>query len=192
MEKEILSLPNIKQDFKVVLGMQCAHITEWRLSYIIPITIVSVILGTFFKNLWIALAIFSVAAYHIVRYVMQYREYLAKKKAVKNAVNRADICISIEKFDHIAMETIYAPHYGRRWTYMTKLVEFYYFASGRKWRLPLVLRHYKWSKTYDISCQGLENISIQGDEFMYIFLQKYPDVVYVYPCKNFVLDKALT
>ena len=43
-----------------------------------------------------------------------------------------------------------------------------------------------------VSCQGLENLSIQGDEFMYIFLQKYPDVVYVYPCKIFALDKALT
>jgi len=191
MKKETLSLHNITQDFKTVASLQLSNTTDWRLSFIIPITLISVIIGVILKNAWIALLIFSVAAYHIVRFVIEIKNNAIKKKHIMDVVERADISISIERFNHIAEETIYEPHtFGKRGE-SHKIVKYYYFASGISWRVPNVDKHYQWSKEYYISSKGLENISIQGDEFYYISLQEYSDISYIYPCKNFVLDENL-
>ena len=57
--------------------------------------------------------------------------------------------------------------------------------------MPDVLKHYDWSKEYNLSSEGLKNISVEGNEFFYVSLQGHPDVAYVYPCKFFELDKGL-
>ncbi len=118
MKKETLLLHHIMQDLKIVARFQMSNTADWRFSFIVPVTLLSVIFGWLFENIWIGLFIFSVAAYHIVRYVVECKEYY-------------------------------------------------------------------------VSPKGLENISIEGDEFYYISLQGYPDVAYIYPCKNFILDEKL-
>ena len=191
MKKETLLLSNITNDLKAVVDSQIINIGNWRFSYIVPITLLSIIYGALLKNIWISLLIFSVAAYHIVRYIIGYRNCIIKKKTVKSAIDRTDVCITIEKLSHIATETIYEPHnYGGRGN-AAKTVRYYYFESGCRWRVPDVDKHYRWSKDYYISSKGLENTSIQGDEFYFISLQGYQDIAYIYPCKNFELDKSL-
>ncbi len=191
MKKETLSLHNITQDLKTVANLQLSNTASWRLSFIIPITLLSVIGGVILKNVWIALMIFSVAAYHIVRFVIEIKNNAIRKKTIVDAVDRADISISTERFDHIATETVYEPHIVAARGHANKIVKYFYFASGSRWRVPNVDKHYKWSNEYYISSKGLENISIQGDEFYYISLQGNPDISYIYPCKNFVLDERL-
>ncbi len=189
MKKEALLLPNITKDLKIIIKKQLVNTTGWRFSYIVPVTLLSVTLGVLLKNVWVALFIFSVAAYHTVRYIVEYRDYNTKKKAVMDAVDRADISVSIEKFSHTATETIYEPHSIATRGRATKTVKYYYFTSGIRWRVPGVENHYSWSKEYYISSKGLDNISIQGDEFYFISLQGYHDIAYIYPCKNFVLEE---
>ena len=54
-----------------------------------------------------------------------------------------------------------------------------------------MFEHYVWSKDYCLSSKGLDNISLQGDEFFYISLRGYYNVAYIYPCKLFELDETL-
>ena len=191
MKKETLLISHITSDLKTVTNFQMDNIEEWRFSYIIPITLLSVLLGVILKNIWIALLIFSAAAYHIILFIIEHRNYSIKKKAVINAIARADICISTEKLSHIATEMIYEPHTVGTRGRSTKTVKYYYFESGSRWRVPTVDKHYKWSKDYYISSKGLENISIQGDKFYFVSLQGYHDIAYIYPCKNFELEEEL-
>ena len=207
MKKEKLTLEAIKQDLMKTVRFQLSNKTDWRFSYIVPITLLAVMIGILLKNVLIGLLIFSIAAYHIVRYVIEYRAYSQKKNAVISMIEREEISISNEIFSHIATETIYEPHRvgrralateiiyaplraGRR-ALATKTITVYYFNGGSSWRLPSVAKHYDWSKDFYISSKGLENISISGDEFYFVSLQANHEVAYIYPCKNFELDANL-
>jgi len=189
--KEMLTLQNITEDLRRIAFLNLSNVDEWRFSYIIPVTLLAVMIGVFLKNIWIGLLIFSVAAYHIVRYVMEYRIYKERKKAIAYVLDRGDISISVEKLSHIATETIYEPHTYKGHSHVTKTVTFFHFMSGGRWRVPSVGKHYTWSKDYHISLKGLENISINGEEFFYISLQGYHDIAYIYPRKFFLLGSDL-
>ena len=80
MKKETLLLSNITNDLKAVVDSQIMNIVKLRFTYIVPITLLSIIYGALLKNIWISLLIFSVAAYHIVRYIIEYRNFIVKKK----------------------------------------------------------------------------------------------------------------
>ena len=138
------------------------------------------------------LTFFSIAAYHIVRYVIEYKEYKKNQNAVMSLVFRGDFSISHVVFSHAADEVIYEPHrINMRRTRATKIVKIFYFKSGISWRVPQVDNHYLWSKDMYLSSKGLENISVEGEEFYFISLQGYPDVSYIYPCKMFDIDASI-
>ena len=91
MKREILLLSNIKKDLKTILKIQMGNTGETRLAYIVPITLISIIVGVLLKNAWVALLIFSAAVYPIVLYIIEFRDYITKKKAIMNAIDGADI-----------------------------------------------------------------------------------------------------
>ena len=191
MKKEKLTLGAIKQDLMKMVGFQLSNKTDLRFSYIVPITLLAVMAGVLLKNVIVGLLIFAVAAYHIVRYMIEYREHKKSKLAIISLVERGEISISNEVFSHIANETIYEPHNVGRRARATKTITVYYFNGGSSWRPPSVDKHYDWSKDFYISSKGLENISISGDEFYFVSLQANHEVAYIYPCKNFELDATL-
>ena len=191
MKKEKITLEAIKQDLMKMVNFQLSNKSDWRFSYIVPITLLAVMAGVLLKNVIVGLLIFSVAAYHIVRYVIEYREHKKSKLAIISFVERGEISISNEVFSHIANETIYEPHRAGRRARATKVIFVYYFNSGSSWRVPNVDMHYSWSKEFYISSKGLENISISGDEFYFVSLQSHQEIAYIYPCKNFELDANL-
>ena len=191
MKKEKLTLEAIKQDLMKVVSFQLSNKTAWRFSYIVPITLLAGMVGALLKNVIVGLLIFSIAAYHIVRYVIEYRAYSQRKNAVISMIEREEISISNEIFSHIATETIYEPHGVGRRALATKTITVYYFNGGYSWRVPNVDKHYAWSKDFYISSKGLENISIPGDEFYFVSLQSLHEIAYIYPCKNFELDASL-
>ena len=196
MQKEVLTLEKIASDLNKVSGTTMQKNYEVRFTYIMPITSLAVLIGILLESILIGLLIFSVAAYHIVRCVLEYRDYSSTKKAVRSKMNRGDISICKENFSHFAVETIYEPHVhyhrvGKNDVDMYKHVKFMYFMSGTSWRVPIVKNHYAWSKEYYVSTEGLDNISLQGDEFYYGTLQGDYDISYVYPCKFFTLDSSL-
>ncbi len=190
MTKEKITFKNIQQDFLRIVKWQLENKLEWRLCFIVPITLIAVILGFVFRRLWVGMVIFLVAGYHIFHLTKHIKEYFVKKRLVKDCLDCNDISISIENFSHIAKETIYEPHRGFRMTHTTKIVKMYYFRAV-SWRDPIFDDHYRWSKDFSISSRGLDNISISGDEFLYISLSKYNDIAYIYPCKYFDLDSDL-
>jgi len=191
MRKEKITLEAIKQDLMKMVNFQLSNKNDWRFSYIVPITLLAVMAGVLLKNVIVGLLIFAVAAYHIVRYVIEYREHKKSKLAIISLVERGEISISNEVFSHIANETIYEPHRVGRRAHATKVITVYYFNSGSSWRVPNVDKHYAWSKEFYISSKGLENISISGDEFYIVSLQSHHEIAYIYPCKNFELDANL-
>ena len=110
MKKEKITLEAIKQDLMKMVKFQLSNKNDWRFSYIVPITLLAVMAGVFLKSVIVGLLIFAVAAYHIVRYVIEYREHKKSKHAIISLVERGGISISNEVFSHIANETIYEPH----------------------------------------------------------------------------------
>ena len=191
MKKEKITLEAIKQDLMKMVNFQLSNKNDWRFSYIVPITLLAVMASVLLKNVIVGLLIFAVAAYHIVRYMIEYREHKESKLAIISLVERGEISISNEVFTHIANETIYEPHRVGRRAHATKVITVYYFNSGSSWRVPNVDKHYAWSKEFYISSKGLENISISGDEFYIVSLQSHHEIAYIYPCKNFELDANL-
>ena len=188
MKKETISLSNIQNDLMIIANTQISNDADVRLVFIVPLTLLSVLLGIFLKNIWISLAILALAVYHTVRFVFEYRDYKAKKESICDVLERGDISISTERFSHVAAQTIVEPHNVGTRIKNTKTAVFFYFESGVGWRVPSMDKHYKWSKEYYVSTKGLENISIQGDEFFYVSLQGHFDIAYIYPCKNFTIS----
>ena len=192
MKQDKITITNIKSDLNKIAFFYFDKITEWRLTYIVPITIIALLLGIVFKNVFIGLLIFSVATYHIIQYIIACKRYIVQKKAIRKVTVRSDVCVSIESLTSITNERIYEPYIGfsGRHAYATKEVMFFNFRSFRRWR-NISCMHYEWSKEYCMSPKGLDNISIIGNEFFYISLQGYPDISYIYPSKYFILDKSL-
>jgi len=191
MRKETITIEAIRSDLIKIAKYQVNDQADWRFSYILPFTALSIFLGVVTKNVLIAIAVFGAAAYHIVRFLMEYKKYKAKKKAILSVIERGEISVSTEIFSHIANDVIYEPHKVGRRVAATKTVKLFHFSSGSSWRVPRFTTHYEWSKEYDTCTKGLENLSIKGDEFYFISLQRYHDIAYIYPCKNFTLDKSL-
>ena len=192
MRKEIITLDSIKKDLIKIVNYQLSNKADWRFSYIVPITLLAISIGVLLKKIFIGVLVFSLAAYHIVRYILEYKEYKAKKTAVLSLIERGEISISTEIFSHIADDVvIYEPHLVGRRSNTIKTITLYHFDGGSSWRLPPFDKHYEWSRDFYISPKGLENISIKGDEFYFVSLQAHHDIAYIYPCKNFELDKSL-
>ena len=191
MNKETLTMEGIRSDLTKVLHDQVSNKANWRFSYITPVTALAILAGVLTRNAFIGIAVFCIAAYHIVRFIMEYQEYKKKKRAILSAIERGEISISTEIFSHTANEVIYEPHSVGKRSDVTKTITRYYFNGGASWRVPRCAKHYEWSKEYYISSKGLENISLKGDEFYCVSLQKYHDIAYIYPRKNFELDKSL-
>ena len=193
VKKEKITLGAIRQDLLIVADRQLDIQEDWRMAYIIPITLLAIALGILLKNIFVGLLIFSVAAYHIVRYVMACKEYNVNRNAVLSLAERGEFSIATEKLSHIAYETVYEPraHVNRSGIEDLKTVTVYHFAGGSSWRVPNVYKHYSWSKECYLSSKGLDNISLEGDEFFFIRLQNRPDIAYIYPCKLFELDASL-
>ena len=193
MKKEKLTLENIKKDLHRVAFNTLSNQEEMRMVYIIPLTIGAIFLGILFNNLLIGLLVFSGVPYHLYYYVIEHKEYKTTQEALMRALDRCNISIDAVKLERVTKETIYEPHYvGYRGSKRaTKEITVFYFEAGNSWRVPHVFEHYEWSKDFHLSRKGLENISVEGNEFFYVSLQGYPDVVYVYPCKFFELSEEL-
>lgn len=190
MKKDTLTLTNIQNDMRKIAYKQVSNKGDWRMPYIILSLPAAIVCGIVWENVWLALVLLALSAPNFARYYVAAREYKLQREAIKNMLDRGDICVSVEKLSHIAEETIYEPHPGRRRVHSTKIVTFYYFMSGGRWRVPLG-EHYEWSHNYRLSSKGLENVSLVGDEFYYVSLQGYHEVAYIYPCKYFELDSSL-
>ena len=191
MKKETLTMEAIKSDLIKIANYQVSNKADWRFSYIVPFTALAIFLGVFTKSVFIGMAVFCVAAYHIACFIIEYKAYKIQKAAILSVIERGEISVSTETFSHIANDVIYEPHRVGRRAKSTKTITLYHFNGGSSWRAPLFAKHYEWSKEYYISPKGLENISIKGDEFYFVSLQSHHDISYIYPCKNFELDKSL-
>ena len=199
MKKEKITLDAIKADLLKIAKHQIVNKKDWRLVYIIPITLLAILIGVITENIFIGLLIFSLAAYHIVRYIIEYNEYRKNKLAILSLIERGQISISTETLSHITNDLVYEPHHGGRRVFFSgarrakiaKAITLYHFNGGSSWRVPTFNKHYEWSQDFYVSSQGLENISIAGDEFFFVSLQAHHDIAYIYPCKNFELDGSL-
>ena len=191
MHKEILTLDAIKKDLTVISTLQRARKTEWRMLYIIPITAIALILGILARDVVLGILIFSTSIYQIVQFVKESKEFSKQKRMVLTAFRRREIAISVQKFSHIAEESVYEPWMHGKHSHEIKLIRVYYFESGASWRIPEIGTHYRWSKNFYLSTKGMEHLATKGSEFFFIRLQADQEVAYIYPCKLFELDEFL-
>ncbi len=194
MKKEPLTLSNILDDFKDVLSEQWEITAEWKLGRGYIYLLLAITSGFLFKNIWIVLLFLGLTGYRVFVAARERRAHKEKRDALMGAVERADICISVERFDYTAVHTLYEPHSrysgGRHRGHLTKNVRFFYFSAGKSWRPPLGT-HYKWSTDYRFSTAVLDSLSVRGDEFYYVSLKGYHEIAYIYPCKYFELEEEL-
>lgn len=197
MKKEALKLANIKADLKKMADFYMSNRVDFRLTYIVPITMIAVLMAILTKRVWVGLLIFSLSSIEVVRFIRDLRAHRNTMRMISAAIDRGDISISVETLSHIAREVIYEPHTAvsyRNQAYLdeTKTVAFFHFEGGGSWRVPSVEVHYPWSQDYYMSQTGLENSSTQGEKFFFICLQGYYDIAYVYPSDRFELGELKT
>jgi len=202
MEKETLTPAGIAKDLSIVINRLHSNKTDSYFSfYLLPLISAAIIIGILLKSVWIGLAIFLIPACFII---VATKRILTQKNEIKKLnelSNQGNISVSVEVFSHVANETIFEPHIHTIFLHkshaqLTKTIRLFHFMSGISWIVPSPIfknfKHYGWSKTHFISTQGLENISVEGNEFYFVSLQGYPDIAYIYPCKLFKLDPSLT
>lgn len=188
MKKEQLTQENIKKDLLCLLKFRARVALEWRLSYIIPVTLVAAFAGFLLQNVWGGLAIGLVSLYHAIRLAITLLKLGKRKRAVKQAA-RADLTASLEALNRTAAEIVYEPWYGHRGPHCLKEITVFHFHTGESWRLPKVRKHYSWSKTYDMSTEGLGITSVSGNDFYFVRLQNFPEVGYIYNTKFFTFEE---
>ena len=189
--KEILTLQAVLSDLDRVATHRAYNRAPNFFGCAVSLALLAVIVCLFFESLMPLFLFLPGVACFTILFVREVRCNRAAKAALKGALKRENVSISVEEFSHMSEETIVEPHGNGRHAHMTKEVRFCYFTSGGSWRVPTGDRLYSWSKTHNLSIQGLENISLQGDAFFYVSLQGYPDICYAYPCKFFTLDEVL-
>ena len=206
MKKEIISLDGIKGDLCGVIGFY-TYITQERfLSVACPLSAMAVAFGIMAKNnlplglLCIAVCLIPIAisaVFHIPK-LLRWRRL---KKTVQSMRGRGELLISVERLDYIKRETVYEPRIGRKSVHHMKEASFYYFVSGKRWRriiqrkftpwVTVPIRYYEWSRDFVLSPMGLDNVSLEGDEFLYVCLRDEPEVACIYPAKYFKLDESV-
>ena len=201
MEKETLTPANIAKDLSIVIKQTHSNKSNSDFAYyLFPLICVAIIIGVLLNSVWIGLVISLFPAGFMMVAIKQILAEKADLKKLNELSNQGNISITVEVFSHVANETVLEPHIHtfllHHHAHLTKTVRLFHFTSGISWRIPGSIfrnfKHYAWSKTHFISTQGLENLSVEGNEFFYVSLQGYPDIAYIYPCKLFKLDKSLT
>lgn len=156
MKKEKLKLANIKADLKRMADFYMSNRVDFRLTYIVPITMIAVLMAILTKRVWVGLLIFSLSSIELIRFARDLKAHHNTMQMISAAIDRGDISISVETLSHIAREVIYEPHttgsyrnqgYGDE----TKTVAFFHFEGGGSWRVPSVETHYSWSHDYYMS-----------------------------------------
>ena len=186
MTKDILTEENARNDLNAVLRTDFYDELSRRISLMIPFIALALILWLPLKLSYLALIPLPVVLYHLVQCVIEIIRYRGKKRALfQNALTVFD-----EVFSHIANETVYKPYLSGLRIRFFQTVRLFYFQSGACFRIPSLMKHYKWSRDFAVSTKGLEQISLSGDTFYLVSLQGYPELIYIYPCKRFTLDKC--
>ncbi len=194
MRTDTITLSNIKQDFIRLEKYRYSTKLEYRIVLIV-LSLIVVLLTlyltmTYYKMAIILIAFLLFAIYQAVRLIIVLHERSSRKKAILSASIRSDISISKEKLSRITEEAVREFHMVGLDAHRYKIVNFYNFTSGKSWRVPQIT-HYKWSLDYKMSPRGLMNLSLEGDDFYCISLQKHHDISFIYPCKYFVLETSI-
>ena len=188
MEKDKITLSAVKEDLLKQERFALRERVRYRLCAIIPFALFASVIALGVNHPIVGAAVALIAAYQSIRLLIEYLKYCNRKKAIRFIMVREDVSISTEVFSHVAEEIVFEPHLVGTRLHLSKVISKYYFKNGIGWRAPLGYTHYEWSKNYNVTPKGLENISISGDGFYYIHLQGNTDIAYIYPCKNFELD----
>lgn len=188
MTRELLKKENIREDLLTVYKSRNAIHGEWRLCYIAPL--VGVALALFhLRFVWLGVLALVPAAFHAVLLVLDRRKNRRNMAEILDGLDRGEISVSEEILSHIAEEAAYEPHVRGKRIHAAKRIHVFYFRSGGSWRHVETETHYRWSKEFYMTPEGLENTSLAGDTFYVIRLQDQPDVAYIYNKKLFAWEE---
>lgn len=175
MKKECLTDRDIKSDLLAREKSKTKRKLRLSVLSVIYILVISATVGLL-TFIWIGVLAALLALIPSVILIRDIRRASARKQAVLNGEYRV-IC---EKFSHIATDHVYEPRLLRRSA--MREVTFLYFGSKR-WTADWL--NYTWSKDFELSCEGLINTSIEGDEFYLVCFLDDHEIGCAYPKKFF-------
>lgn len=106
--------------------------------------------------------------------IYNYRRSLMRRKRIANG----GYIVLTERLSGVLEETV--PDMTRR--LLMRSAWFLHF-SLKKWEIPCF--NYSWSERYHMSCKGVVNTSITGDEFYVVLYNDTHEIGYAYPKKFF-------
>ena len=184
MKKEILTDEVIRRDILKHEVQKAETNDKKTLVWVMPILAVALLAG--FVVSWL-LAV-PIALLAIIPIALYIKQNVKDAEITRSVRNDGEFSISTDVLSHIAKdEPVYEPHqhiFGGSRTHYVKYVTYFYFEHA-KWRVPEVEKLYAWSRDMYISPQGLENTSLQGDEFYLVTRKGEAEVAYAYNRKFF-------
>ena len=194
-KKELLTVENIKQDLLALQRRKREILLEWRLcSTAIPYGIISLCMFIPVlvmpdvpeaKIYRIAFIVFGLIPLMLMFYQLAKlldTVFVVYKK--ENAlIEKADFTVYEDTLKKIEEAWIYEPH-GSRYSMNHKTVYMYHFSDDTV-RLYNLKRHYAWSKDFYLSTPGVEQTSLEGDEFYLVRMNTDKKTVYFYNKKFF-------
>ena len=178
-KKEKLTKENIICDLIYAEEIRQARVSSINVSLFGCFLIAAVFASVVSRIIWIGLLISIGALYNAVRLVQKIMVFRKNKAEIE----KGGFVIDTDILSHIAEEIIYEPHIaGRERSRRTRLhrtVTFFYF-NNCKFR-QCFFGGFEWSKEYHLSRNGLQNISLPGDEFFVAIRNTDGEVGQIYP-----------
>lgn len=180
MKKELLTKEKIRADLLVTEKTRFWRRAQGIVDGAILVLLLSILLCVIVQTLWIAVPFACALVVLAVLFLRELNVWRARCKRVE----AGDFTVGRGNYTHEDKEEVYEPHLGHKRFSLHRTVKFWYFSNG-KWRVRYDTKHYAWSDLYAMSQQGLENVTLVGDEFYTVALLGDSDFGYVYPAKLF-------
>lgn len=193
MKKEILTHDKIKHD----LDREVKKHTPMPISIAIFAAISFIFSAVFFRTGEFILGIILVV-FALIFIAVYIRQYLSFRKQ-SQATYISNINVIKSKLHSISTETAHSVYRDvvrrnrNRTNHYSESVFVLRFGAG-EWKITLVNQPYDtymlytWSENYTTSLQGLDNISLSGDEFFVVIDENTQNIIYAYPAKFFECD----
>ena len=186
-KKEQLTKENIIRDLVRAEEIRHARVSSINVSLIGDFLIAAVFAALLTRTVWVGVPILLGSVYNAVRLIQKIRIF----RTNTSAIEKGGFVIDTDVLSHIAQERIYEPHIsgrGRRIRFNNYRTVTYYYFDNCRFR-ECFFGGFEWSKEYYLSKNGLQNISLAGDEFYVAVRSSDGEVGQIYPKKFFDYDR---
>ena len=184
MKKEKLTKEQIQSDLLLHEKRRFWDRSRWLVDCAIGFALIPIPFCVLFQTLWIALPFGLMIAVLVGVLLRELTVWHLRSKRIRAGA----FTVGTGSYSGTADEWLFRPSIGRGRFCFHDRVRFWQFSNGQ-WQVFFPANHYAWSKLYAMSHQGLENVTLEGDEYYTVCLLGDTDLGYVYPTKLFDYEK---